>query len=130
MPTAAPPLVFVGVVHLAPIGPAIATRDEIPDPQRLSPWLEVNGERQQQGSTPDMLFGVARLMAYLSELFTLEPGDLIAAGTPPGSAWGAARRRFLRPGDRVRACVAARSSRSPAAWARRRARTHLGRAAR
>lgn len=67
MPTAAPPLVLVGVVHLAPIGPAIVTRDEFPDPQRLSLWLEVNGERRQQGSTADMLIGAARLIAYLSD---------------------------------------------------------------
>ena len=69
-----------------PIGPWLATRDEVPDPQNLSMWLEVNGKRYQDGSTATMVYGVAHLVSYLSRFMTLHPGDVISTGTPPGAS--------------------------------------------
>ena len=88
-----------------PTGPALVTPDEVPDPQDL--WLrtEVNGERLQDGSTGDMIFGVAEQIATLSTSFTLEPGDIIATGTPAGVGVGRVPPRFLQPGDTVRVSV-------------------------
>jgi 2-keto-4-pentenoate hydratase/2-oxohepta-3-ene-1,7-dioic acid hydratase in catechol pathway len=87
---------------MAPFGPWITTRDEIPDPQDLRIRTWVNDELRQDGHTADMVFGVAALIAFCSASFTLEPGDVITTGTPAGV--GVARRpqAFLRPGDRVR----------------------------
>lgn len=86
----------------APMGPYLVTRDEIPDPQRLSMWLRVNGERRQQGSTADMIFGVAALVSYVSQFMTLLPGDVISTGTPAGVALGMKPEpRYLVPGDTV-----------------------------
>jgi 2-keto-4-pentenoate hydratase/2-oxohepta-3-ene-1,7-dioic acid hydratase in catechol pathway len=84
-----------------PIGPAIVTTDEIPDPQRLRLSCTVNGERLQDATTADMYFGVAEIVSYCSQAFTLEPGDIIATGTPSGV--GAFRKppRYLRDGDVV-----------------------------
>ncbi|HMT15481.1 MAG TPA: fumarylacetoacetate hydrolase family protein, partial [Aestuariivirga sp.] len=67
-----------------PVGPWLATSDEIPDPQKVSLWLEVNGKRMQQGSTATMVFGVAEIVSYVSHFMTLHPGDIITTGTPPG----------------------------------------------
>jgi len=83
-----------------PVGPWLVTADEVPDPQGLALWLEVSGERMQDGRTADMVFGVASLVSYISRFMTLEPGDLIATGTPAGVGMG--RQRFLRPGDTMR----------------------------
>jgi 2-keto-4-pentenoate hydratase/2-oxohepta-3-ene-1,7-dioic acid hydratase in catechol pathway len=85
-----------------PMGPWIVTRDEVPDPQDLTLRLWVNNELLQDGSTHDMIFGVAHLIEYISGFMTLEPGDVIATGTPAGV--GAFRKppRWLRPGDRLR----------------------------
>jgi 2-keto-4-pentenoate hydratase/2-oxohepta-3-ene-1,7-dioic acid hydratase in catechol pathway len=83
-----------------PVGPWLVTADEVPDPQKLSLWLEVGGERMQDGSTANMVFGVAQLVSYISRFMTLEPGDLIATGTPAGVGMG--RGRFLKPGDTMR----------------------------
>lgn len=85
-----------------PMGPCLVTRDEIPDPQALSLDCQVNGQPMQHGHTADMLFPVARLIEYLSGLMTLEPGDVIATGTPAGI--GAFRQPplWLQPGDRIR----------------------------
>ncbi|MFL6698193.1 MAG: fumarylacetoacetate hydrolase family protein, partial [Vitreoscilla sp.] len=83
-----------------PVGPWLVTADEVPDPQKLALWLEVSGERMQDGTTSDMVFGVAQLVSYVSRFMTLEPGDLIATGTPAGVGMG--RQRFLRPGDTMR----------------------------
>ena len=85
-----------------PVGPWLATADEVPDPQVLRLWLDVNGERMQDGTTRNMVFGVARIVSYVSRFMTLEPGDLIATGTPAGVGMGRSPPRFLRAGDRVR----------------------------
>ena len=71
-----------------PIGPWLVTRDEVGDPQSLGMWLDVDGERRQDGSTQTMIFGAAHLVAYLSDLMTLHPGDVISTGTPPGVGMG------------------------------------------
>lgn len=83
------------------IGPWLATRDEIADPQSLAMWLKVNGETMQEGSTETMVYGVAHLVSYLSRFMTLHPGDVISTGTPPGVGMGQKPPRYLRPGDRV-----------------------------
>lgn len=84
-----------------PIGPWLVTVDEIPDPQALAISCTVSGETLQAGSTADMFFGVAELISRLSRSFTLEPGDLLATGTPPGVGWFREPRRLLRNGDEV-----------------------------
>lgn len=71
-----------------PIGPWLVTRDEVPDPQSLSMWLEVDGHRYQNGSTKTMIFGVAHLVHYVSQFMSLQPGDIITTGTPPGVGMG------------------------------------------
>src|SRR5690606_35754145 len=86
----------------APIGPWLVTRDEIPDPQALAMWLEVNGHRYQDGSTKTMVFGVRELVAYVSRFMTLEPGDVISTGTPPGVGMGQKPQVFLKAGDVMR----------------------------
>jgi len=82
-----------------PIGPWLVTRDEVADPQNLRLWLELNGERVQNGSTATMVYGVAHLISYLSKFMTLHPGDIITTGTPPGVGMGMTPQRFLKPGD-------------------------------
>lgn len=77
------------------------TKDEISDPQSLEMWLEVNGERVQDGSTRTMVYGVAHLVSYLSQFMTLHPGDIISTGTPPGVGLGLNPPRYLKPGDIV-----------------------------
>jgi 2,4-didehydro-3-deoxy-L-rhamnonate hydrolase len=92
-----------GCDTFGPVGPWLVTRDEIADVQRLGMWLEVNGERMQTGNTRTMIFGVAHLVSYISHFMTLEPGDLITTGTPPGV--GSAKKPkpiFLKPGDSLR----------------------------
>ncbi len=85
----------------APIGPFMATRDEIPDPQALKLWLTLNGERVQNGTTANMIFGVATLVSYVSQCMTLLPGDVISTGTPAGVGLGMKPPRYLAPGDVV-----------------------------
>lgn len=82
-----------------PIGPWLVTADEVPDPQNLDMWLDVNGERRQTGATSTMIFGVAELVAYLSRIMTLHPGDVISTGTPPGVGAGFEPPVFLKDGD-------------------------------
>lgn len=82
-----------------PIGPWLVTRDEVPDPQDLSLWLEVNGHRYQNGNTRTMVFGVARLVSYISRYMTLMPGDVISTGTPAGVGLGLKPPTYLKPGD-------------------------------
>lgn len=77
-----------GCETFGPLGPWLVTRDEIRDPQNLAMWTRVNGEMRQNGSTATMVFDVAHLVWYCSQLFVLEPGDVIATGTPPGVAYG------------------------------------------
>ncbi|MGE4610803.1 MAG: fumarylacetoacetate hydrolase family protein [Paracoccaceae bacterium] len=83
------------------IGPFLATCDEIPDPQNLSMWLDVNGERRQTGNTKTMVYGVAHLVSYLSQFMSLHPGDIISTGTPPGVGKGMTPQTYLREGDVV-----------------------------
>jgi 2,4-didehydro-3-deoxy-L-rhamnonate hydrolase len=84
-----------------PIGPMLVTTDEIPHPQMLSMWLEVNGRRYQNGSTADMVFGVAHLVSYISRYMTLMPGDIISTGTPAGVGLGQRPPTYLNVGDVV-----------------------------
>ncbi|WP_030394005.1 MULTISPECIES: fumarylacetoacetate hydrolase family protein [Kitasatospora] len=89
----------------APFGPVVVTADEIPDPQRLDLSLRVNGELRQDSNTRHMLFGIARLIADISSGVTLEPGDVIATGSPSGVGAGMVPPQFLRPGDLVEATI-------------------------
>ncbi|MDE0591553.1 fumarylacetoacetate hydrolase family protein [Halocynthiibacter sp. C4] len=82
-------------------GPYLVTPDEVGDPQNLGMWLEVNGERVQDGSTKTMVYGVAHLVSYLSQFMTLHPGDIISTGTPPGVGLGFNPPRYLKAGDKV-----------------------------
>ncbi len=86
----------------APFGPWLVTKDEVADPQDLKLWLDLNGERRQDGNTATMVFGVAFLVSYLSRFVTLMPGDVIATGTPPGVGLGCDPPVFLKPGDVMR----------------------------
>lgn len=85
-----------------PVGPWLVTADEVEDPQNLHLWLELNGKRVQDGNTKTMVYDVAYIVAYLSEFFTLLPGDIITTGTPPGVGMGMKPPRYLKPGDKMR----------------------------
>jgi 2-keto-4-pentenoate hydratase/2-oxohepta-3-ene-1,7-dioic acid hydratase in catechol pathway len=85
-----------------PVGPWLVTRDEVPDPQNLDLWLEIDGRRYQDGSTRTMVFGVEFLISYLSRFMTLHPGDVISTGTPPGVGFGQKPPVYLRPGNQIR----------------------------
>ena len=85
-----------------PLGPWLVTQDEVADPQNLSLWLEVNGHRYQNGSSQTMVFGVAEIVSYLSRYMSLQPGDVISTGTPPGVGLGLTPPTYLKPGDVVR----------------------------
>src|SRR5580704_8792796 len=89
-----------------PIGPWLVTADEVLDPQALGLWLEVDGHRYQNGSTATMVFGVAHLISYLSRFMSLQPGDIISTGTPPGVGLGQKPPVYLRPGNVIRLGVA------------------------
>jgi 2-keto-4-pentenoate hydratase/2-oxohepta-3-ene-1,7-dioic acid hydratase in catechol pathway len=92
-----------GCETFAPTGPWMVTKDEIPDPQNLALWLEVDGKRMQNGNTKTMIFGVAKVVAYVSHFMTLHPGDIIATGTPPGVGMGQKPEAvFLRAGQTMR----------------------------
>ena len=84
-----------------PIGPWLVTRDEIADPQDLHLWCDVNGKRMQDGTTKTMVYGVAHLVSYLSQFMTLQPGDIISTGTPPGVGMGMKPPQYLKAGDVV-----------------------------
>jgi 2-keto-4-pentenoate hydratase/2-oxohepta-3-ene-1,7-dioic acid hydratase in catechol pathway len=95
-----------GCDTFGPIGPWLVTSDEVGDPQNLSMWLEVNGHRYQNGSTKTMIFGAAQIVSYLSRFMTLEPGDLITTGTPPGVGMGIKPNPvYLKPGDTMHVCI-------------------------
>ena len=85
-----------------PIGPWLVTADEIADPQNLKMWLEVDGHRYQNGSTRTMIFGVRHLVSYLSRFMSLQPGDIISTGTPPGVGMGLRPPAYLKTGNRMR----------------------------
>ena len=92
-----------GCDTFGPVGPWLLTADEVPDPQNLSMWLDVNGQRRQSGSTRTMIFSVAQIISYVSRFMTLYPGDLIATGTPPGVGMGIKPAPvFLKDGDVMR----------------------------
>ncbi|MGH8779527.1 ureidoglycolate lyase [Paraburkholderia sp.] len=92
-----------GFDTFGPIGPWVVTRDEVADPQNLSLWLEVDGHRYQNGSTKTMVFGVAKLVSYLSQCMSLQPGDVISTGTPPGVGMGVKPEAvYLKPGQTIR----------------------------
>ncbi|HIN18444.1 MAG TPA: FAA hydrolase family protein [Gammaproteobacteria bacterium] len=88
-----------------PIGPWLVTPDEVGDPQSLGLWLDVNGTRYQDGNTNTMIFPVSKIISYLSECMSLQPGDVIATGTPPGVGMGMKPQIFLRAGDAMRVGV-------------------------
>ena len=83
----------------APLGPWLVTPDEVPDPQNLRLWLNVNGDSRQDGKTSDMIFGVSNIISTISRYMTLMPGDVIPTGTPPGVGLGRTPPMFLKPGD-------------------------------
>jgi 2-keto-4-pentenoate hydratase/2-oxohepta-3-ene-1,7-dioic acid hydratase in catechol pathway len=91
-----------GCDTFAPIGPWLVTRDEVPNPQALRVWCEVNGEKRQDSNTADMIFPVAFLISYISQFMTLNPGDVICTGTPSGVGMGMQPPQFLKAGDVVR----------------------------
>ncbi|MEP6066588.1 MAG: fumarylacetoacetate hydrolase family protein [Paracoccaceae bacterium] len=84
-----------------PIGPWLVTRDEVADPQDLPMYLEVNGHRYQDGSTKTMHFSVAKVISHLSQFMSLQPGDVISTGTPPGVGLGQKPEVYLKPGDKM-----------------------------
>lgn len=91
-----------GCDTFAPIGPWLVTADEVPDPQQLSIWLEVDGKRYQDDTTANMIFKVPYLISYVSQFMSLQPGDIIATGTPPGVGLGQKPPVFLQPGQTMR----------------------------
>ena len=88
-----------GCDTFGPIGPWLATLDEIANVQKLGMWLDLNGQRVQTGNTKTMIFGVAKIVSYVSQFMTLMPGDVITTGTPPGVGMGMKPPRFLKKGD-------------------------------
>jgi len=92
-----------GFDTFGPLGPWLVTRDEIPDPQNLAMWLELNGKRMQTGNTSTMIFSFAKLLSYISQCITLKPGDVVTTGTPPGVGLGIKPNPvFLKHGDVMR----------------------------
>jgi 2-keto-4-pentenoate hydratase/2-oxohepta-3-ene-1,7-dioic acid hydratase in catechol pathway len=91
-----------GCDTFAPIGPWLVTADEIPDPQNLDLWLDIDGARYQTGNTRTMIFGVAYLVSYISQFMSLQPGDVVSTGTPPGVGLGQKPPRYLKPGQTMR----------------------------
>jgi 2-keto-4-pentenoate hydratase/2-oxohepta-3-ene-1,7-dioic acid hydratase in catechol pathway len=88
-----------GCDSFAPLGPWLVTTDEIPDPQMLDMRLDVNGVAMQRGNTRTMIFGMATIVSYVSQFMSLQPGDVITTGTPPGVGMGKKPPRYLKPGD-------------------------------
>jgi len=88
-----------GCDTFCPLGPWLVTGDEIKDPQALDMWLDLNGEKVQRGNTRTMVFGVAHIVSYVSQFMSLQTGDVITTGTPPGVGMGMKPPRYLRPGD-------------------------------
>ncbi len=88
-----------GCDTFGPIGPWLVTRDDIANPQKLNAWLDLNGQRRQTGNTKTMIFGVAKIVSYVSQFMTLMPGDVITTGTPPGVGLGMTPPMYLKKGD-------------------------------
>jgi 2-keto-4-pentenoate hydratase/2-oxohepta-3-ene-1,7-dioic acid hydratase in catechol pathway len=95
-----------GCDTFGPVGPFLVTRDEVYDVQDLDLYLELNGKRMQTGNTSSMIFTVAHIVSYVSRFMTLEPGDIITTGTPPGVGMGRSPQRFLKKGDKLRLGIA------------------------
>ncbi|MBX6374487.1 MAG: fumarylacetoacetate hydrolase family protein [Acetobacteraceae bacterium] len=96
-----------GFDTFGPLGPWLVTKDEVPDPQNLAMFCDVDGQRMQDGSTRTMIFGVAKLVSYVSQCITLHPGDVISTGTPPGVGLGKKPTPvFLKPGQTMRLGIA------------------------
>ena len=95
-----------GCDTFGPVGPWLVTRDEVIDVQQLDLYLELNGKRMQTGCTETMIFSVAQIVSYVSRFMTLEPGDIIATGTPPGVGDARTPKRFLKKGDTLRLGIA------------------------
>jgi len=92
-----------GCDTFGPVGPWVVTADEVGDPQNLAMWLDINGQRKQDGSSKTMIFPISKLVSYISEFMTLEPGDLITTGTPPGVGMGQKPQPvYLKAGDEIR----------------------------
>ena len=91
-----------GCDTFGPTGPWLVTSEEVPDPQALHMWLDVDGKRYQDGNTKTMVFGVAHLVSYISQFMSLQPGDVISTGTPPGVGLGQKPPVFLKPGQTIR----------------------------
>ncbi|WP_434212560.1 fumarylacetoacetate hydrolase family protein [[Pseudomonas] boreopolis] len=92
-----------GCDTFGPVGPWLVTADEVGDPQNLDMWLDINGQRMQTGNSRTMIFGIAEIVSYLSQFITLEPGDIITTGTPPGVGMGQKPEPvYLKPGDVMR----------------------------
>ena len=91
-----------GCDTFCPVGPWLVTKDEIPRPQNLSIWLELNGKKMQNGNTKTMVFNIKELISYVSHYMTLYPGDIIATGTPPGVGMGMKPPRYLKKGDEMK----------------------------
>ena len=90
-----------GCDTFGPVGPWLVTRDEVANPQKLALWLELNGQRMQNGSTRTMIFSVAKIISYVSQFMTLEPGDIITTGTPAGVGMGMKPPVYLKKGDQI-----------------------------
>ncbi len=107
-----------GCDTFGPLGPWLVTRDEVPDPQNLDMFLDVNGQRRQTGNTRTMIFGCAHLVSYVSQFMTLRPGDVISTGTPPGVGLGMKPPTYLKPGDRMTLGIAGLGTQTQAvvAW--------------
>jgi 2-keto-4-pentenoate hydratase/2-oxohepta-3-ene-1,7-dioic acid hydratase in catechol pathway len=95
-----------GAPTFGPLGPWIATTDEVADPQKLAMFLDVNGKRMQDGNSSTMIFSVAHVVSYLSQFMVLDPGDIITTGTPPGVGLGMKPQVFLKSGDTIRLGIA------------------------
>jgi len=95
-----------GCDTFGPLGPYLVTKDEVPDPQNLNLWLEVDGVRYQDSSTGDMIFGVSELISYVSQFMTLHPGDVISTGTPQGVGLGMKPPLYLKAGQTMRLGIA------------------------
>jgi 2-keto-4-pentenoate hydratase/2-oxohepta-3-ene-1,7-dioic acid hydratase in catechol pathway len=95
-----------GCDTFGPVGPFLVTRDDVYDVQDLDLYLELNGKRMQTGNTASMIFTVAQIVSYVSRFMTLEPGDIITTGTPPGVGLGRKPQRFLKKGDKLRLGIA------------------------
>jgi ureidoglycolate lyase len=95
-----------GCDTFGPLGPWLVTKDEVPDPQDLAMFCEVDGHRYQDGSTRTMIFGVEKVVSYVSQFITLHPGDVITTGTPPGVGMGQKPPVYLKPGQTIRLGIA------------------------